>query len=128
MLEIKPIQSKTEQEAICARCGVPYDTDCMAYAAREGGELLGVAQFTIEKGEGYVKNITNAVGVDDFEVLFLLGRAVLNFIDLCDVHTAICAEDASTPRAIAAIGFSFGEDGILRADMTRMFGGCDGKH
>ena len=128
MLEIKPIQSKTEQEAACARCGIPYDADCMAYGAKENGELLGVAQFTFERGEGYVKNIATAVGLDDFEALFLMGRAVLNFIDLCDVHTAVCAEDASTKRAIAAIGFSRDKNGVLRADMTRMFGGCDGKH
>ena len=52
MLEIKPIQSKEEQEAACAKCAGAYDADCMAYGAKENGELLGVAQFTIEKGEG----------------------------------------------------------------------------
>ena len=128
MLEIKPIQSKVEQEDACARCGVAYDADCMAYGAKENGELLGVAQFTIEKGQGYVKCIATRVGLDDFEALFLMGRAVLNFIDLCGVHTAVCAEGASTKRAIAAIGFSRDADGALRADMTKMFGGCADKH
>ena len=128
MLEIKPIQSKSEQEAICALCGVTFDAECMAYAAREGDTILGVAQFTIERGEGFVKDIKTKEGLDDFEALFLMGRAVLNFIDLCGVHTAVCAEDAATPRAIAAIGFARDDNGVLRADMTRMFGGCDGKH
>lgn len=125
MLEIKPIPSKTEQEAACARCGIPYDAACMAYGAKDNGELRGVAQFTFERGEGYVKNIATAVGLDDFETLLLMGRAVLNFIDLCNVHTAVCAENASTGRAIAAIGFSRDRDGVLRADMTKMFGGYE---
>lgn len=128
MLEIKPIQSKAEQEAACTRCGVAYDADCMAYGAKENGELLGVAQFTFHSGEGYVKSISTLPGLDDFEALFLMGRAVLNFIDLCDVHTAVCAEDATTKRVIAAVGFSRDADGVLRADMTRMFGGCGGEH
>ena len=33
MLEVKPIQSKAEQEDICIRCGVEYDVDLLAYAA-----------------------------------------------------------------------------------------------
>ena len=33
MLEVLPIQAKIEQEAICARCGVEYDADCMAFPA-----------------------------------------------------------------------------------------------
>ena len=100
----------------------------MAYGATKSGEFLGVAQFTVKQSEGFIKNIATAVGLDDFEALFLMGRAVLNFIDLCGVHTAVCAEYASTKRAIAAIGFSRDKSGILRADMSRMFGGCADKH
>ena len=118
MLEIKPISSKSEQEAACARCAIPYDADCMAYGATKSGELLGVAQFTVEQSEGFIKNIATAVGLDDFEALFLMGRAVLNFIDLCGIRTAVCAEDACPEPAIAAIGFFRGRDGLLRADIT----------
>lgn len=30
MFEIKPIESKERQKAICAQCGVPYRDDCFA--------------------------------------------------------------------------------------------------
>ena len=127
MLEIKPIQNKEDQATACARCGVPYDPDCMAYAATLDGEFLGVAQFTIEEGHGHVKNVTLLPGVEDFEAVFLMGRAMLNFIDLCGVHTATCAPDATSEIYIKAIGFKPAEDGLLWADMTHMFGGCGGK-
>ena len=45
MLEVLPIQAKIEQEAICARCGVEYDADCMAYRATIDGVLTGICQF-----------------------------------------------------------------------------------
>lgn len=127
MLEIKPIQSKEEQAAACARCHIPYNMDAMAYAARLDGEFIGMAQFSIEKGYGYVQNIVTLDGIDDFEALFLMGRAVLNFIDLCGIHTATCTDDAATARILTAVGFKRNEQGVLQADMTHMFGGCDGK-
>lgn len=127
MLEIKPIQTKVEQEAACARCGIAFDADCMAYAASENGNFLGMCQFNIESGIGYIKNIALCKDVDDFEALFLMGRAALNFIDLCDIHQAICAPNAASPRVIAAVGFKRLDDGRLFADMTHMFGGCGGE-
>ena len=128
MLEIKPIQSKDEQASCCARCSVPYDADCMAYAATIDGEFIGVAQFTIEKDGGYLKNITLIPNLEDFEAVFLMGRAVLNFIDLCGIHTATCAEDAASETHIKAIGFKKNDNGVYHADMTHMFGGCGGGH
>ena len=127
MLEIKPIQSKEEQAAACALCHVPYDADCMAYAATLDNDFLGVAQFTIEKDRGHVKNISLLPGVEDFEAVFLMGRAMLNFIDLCGIHTATCEPDAASETIIKAIGFKKTEDGAFVADMTHMFGGCGKK-
>ena len=39
-------------------------------------------------GAGHIYNISPAPDTDDFESLFLLGRAALNFIDLCGVYDA----------------------------------------
>lgn len=125
MLEIKPIQTKEEQAAACAKCNIAYDAECMAYACYVDEEFLGMAQFDMRADEGYLKNITLLPDREDFEALFLMGRAVLNFIDLCGVHRAAAADDASTPRVLTAVGFTRAEDGVLRADMTNMFGTCD---
>jgi hypothetical protein len=100
----------------------------MAYSAKLDGEFIGMAQFTIEAKRGRIRNIVTVEGVDDFEALFLMGRAALNFIDLCGIHTAVCDETAATPRVITAVGFKRAENGSLLADMTHMFGGCEDKH
>lgn len=127
MLEIKPIQKKEEQAAFCAICHIPYDEDTLAYAAFDNGEFVGMTQFDMEKECGVLKNLTLKDARNDFEAMFLLGRATLNFIDLCGVHRAICAPDAASPRMIAAIGFTQNAAGELFADLSHMFGGCGGE-
>ena len=89
MLIIKPIQDKAAQEAACMRCGIVYDADLLAYAAEVDDELVGVCQFTMNAEGGSVRGMGTLVGREpDFEAMFVLGRAALNFIDLCGVHKA----------------------------------------
>ena len=125
MFEIKPIQNKTEQENYCNRCNAVYDADCMAYGAFVEDKFSGICQFHIRNGEGYIKDLTPATGVDDFEVMFIMGRVAMNFIDLCGVHTCKCRRGAGDNRLITAIGFKDTGDADLFADMTGMF---DGSH
>ena len=85
MLEVLPIQAKIEQEAICARCGVEYDADCMAYRATIDGVLTGICQFRMSDRGGVIRDLATVQGQtlndrDRVESLFVLGRATLNFI------------------------------------------------
>ena len=127
MLEVLPIQTKIEQEAICARCGVPFDADCMAYHALIDGELWGVCQFTMNDKGGYIKNLSlikdmETSARDRVEVLFVMGRATLNFIDLCGVHKAYFADDSFTDESmINSIGFRRNGDGVWFMDLTDFF-------
>ncbi len=127
MLEVLPIQSKDEQALICKQCGVPFDVDLMAYKAISDGVIIGVCQFTMNAEGGHVKNLAAISGADitpqaRAEAIFVMGRATLNFIDLCGVHTA-CFEDKSfTDEAmISAIGFKKDELGVWRMDLTDFF-------
>lgn len=88
MLIIKPIQNKDEQEAICKACEVAYKPEFLAYSAKEDDTLLGVAQFKLNGEYGEIYDLKNAKGVDDVEALIIMGRAALNFIDLCGVKKA----------------------------------------
>lgn len=128
MLTIKPIEKKEEQEKACALCGVPYDADCMAYSCDDDGRFIGMAQFNIDSGAGVLCNLVTLPDVDDFEALFLMGRAVLNFVDLCGIHRAVGSDRTAPERVMKAVGFVRQPDGTWAADMTHMFGGCDGKH
>ena len=40
MLEVLPIQSKQEQEALCARCNVPFDTELKHFSIARDEEYI----------------------------------------------------------------------------------------
>ncbi len=89
MLEIKPIEDKEEQQKICTSCGILYRSELFAYKAYDNGKLLAASQFDIEGKSAVIYDIKQVIGTpDDFEAIFILGRAVLNFLDLCGVETA----------------------------------------
>ena len=125
MLEIKPIQDKSAQKALAELCGVPYMPDALAYSAYDNGLPVGISQFRIMNDVGYIYHLCNTVGVDDFEALIIMGRATMNFIDLCDIHKAYFTGEGD--RIAKAIGFRL-VDGKYFADLTGMFESHCAKH
>ena len=127
MLEVLPIQTKAEQEAICALCGVAYKVDCMAYHALVDGNLTAVCQFTMDENGGHIHDLAmvqNAAFTDRdrVESLFVMGRATLNFIDLCGVHKAYFEDKSFEGEGmIKSIGFTKDEDGRWFVDLTDFF-------
>ena len=121
MIKVLPIQTKKEQEEICRICGVEYDVRAMAYAATVDDELRGICQFAMTPNGGIIRTIA-CVGEKDFEVLFLLGRASLNFIDLAGVHSAYFEDPNFTDDdIIKSIGFELNEQGKYFVDLTDFF-------
>jgi len=121
MLEVLPIQSKSEQEALCARCNVKYDPDMLAYSAYSEGKTVGICQFTMRDGVGIIRDMACIPENNDFETMFVMGRSALNFIDLCGVHTAIYDGNIQDESLIKAVGFSKNSDGIYSVDLTDFF-------
>ena len=119
MLKIKPIEKKEDQRAICASCSVTYNADYFAYSAYEDDKLLGICQFGMRDGKGHVYNIAPADGTDDFDALFLLGRAALNFIDLCGVHEAYYEGEESS--LTLAVGFKKNAEGKFYVNLEGFF-------
>lgn len=129
MFKITPINEKAKQRELVAACGAEYREDFFAYAMvnNDSGELMGISQFEIMGECGYISDIRSARNTDDFEAMFILGRATMNFIDMCGIHTCRAAKNAGDERLIKAIGFKL-RDGEYEADMTGMFDGhCSGK-
>ena len=121
MLEVLPIQSKQEQEALCARCGIPFQSELLAYKALVDGELKGVCQFTMDQNGGRILHFSHVPDGYEFEPMFVMGRATLNFIDLCGVHRAFFDAQYENPILIKAIGFSPNADGRYEMDLTDFF-------
>ena len=121
MLEVLPIQSKEEQEALCARCGIEYRPSLLAYRATMDGELRGICQFTMDGNGGRIVDFAHAPNAYEFEAMFVMGRATLNFIDLCGVHRAFFDADCDNEMLVRAIGFQKNADGRFEVDLTDFF-------
>ena len=121
MLEVLPIQSKQEQELLCARCGIPFRTESLAYQALVDGELKGICQFTMDAQGGKILDFAHFPEQYEFEPMFVMGRAALNFIDLCGVHRAFFDAEYDNETLIKAIGFSRNADGRYEMDLTDFF-------
>ncbi len=119
MLEIKPIQDKSAQKALCELCGAVYRPDALAYSAYDNGAPVGISQFRIIEDAGHLYDLCNTVGVDDLEALIIMGRATLNFIDLCGIHHAYF--EGKNVRGARAIGFREEQNGALYVSMEGMF-------
>ncbi len=119
MLEIKPIQDKAAQKALCELCGALYRPEALAYSAYDNGAPVGISQFRIIEDAGHLYDLCNVIGVDDLEALIIMGRATLNFIDLCEIHEAYF--EGTDTRGARAIGFKEEKDGRLWVSMQGMF-------
>ena len=121
MLEVLPIQDKAEQEALCLRCNVPFRVELLAYKALVDGELRGICQFTMNQEGGKIVDFAHVPNLYEFEPMFVMGRAALNFIDLCGIHRAFFDAEYDNETLILAIGFAKNEEGRYEVDLTDFF-------
>ena len=129
MFKISPIQDEKLQKEYLEACGSTLREGYFAYAMKdeETGELMGVSQFEINGEEGYISDLREVPGRGDFEAMFILGRATMNFIDLCGAHKCRAAKGAADESLIKSIGFKLTGDEYF-SDMADMFSGhCSGE-
>ncbi len=124
MLTASPIQNKDEQKKLCEECGVIFRPDSFSYSQKENGEIIALSQFDIQKYGGVIYDLQMKKGLDDdIEALFILGRAVLNFLDL--TGNKFCFYDVKTDhdRKMAKM-LSFKEkDGRWSLSLENLFDG-----
>ena len=124
MIGVKPIQEKSKQAEICAMFHIEYNVDTLMYGAYIEGKLVGCCQFGMPKGVGQIVDLapTGERSASVEEALFIMGRAALNFIDLCGVHEAYIAPPAETEEPLMRkIGFRPTEDGKWYMNLEGFF-------
>lgn len=121
MLEVIPIQTKTEQEALTARVGAEYLPEALAYRADADGEFIGVCQFRLDAQGGHMLTLDSLPGHEDFQPMFVMGRAALNFMELCGAETAYYEAPVRDRTLVGAIGFREDENGRLTVDLRGFF-------
>lgn len=119
MLEVKKIQNKDEQRRLCVSWGIGYMADALAYSAVAGTDPIGIVQFAIREKAGVIYNITLRPGIDDGDALFIMGRAAMNFVDLCKV-TDMYYEDTDKKLG-GLLGFKSNEEGRLYMNLKGFF-------
>ncbi len=126
MITVVPIQHKEEQAYFCALCNVNYDPDLLAYYAKDGeGRFAGLCQFKMDTEGGHVYTLTAPAGYEELDPLFVMGRAALNFIDLCGVKTAYFDGEDVDDALLRRIGFSRNKAGRYHISLDAFFtGGC----
>ena len=121
MLEVIPIQTKTEQEALAARVGAEFLPDALAYRADADGEFVGMCQFRLDPSGGHMLTLVSLPGHEDFQPMFVMGRAALNFMELCGAETAYYEAPLRDRVLVGAIGFREDENGKLKVDLKGFF-------
>ena len=123
MFKITPVQNKEKQAEICSICGAEYRPEAFAYQMFDidSGDLMGMSQFEIEE-TGYIFDIKEAPGRDDFEAMFILARQTMNFIDGCGAHVCYASPSSAEGDFLHAVGFK-SKDNEYVCDMTGMFDG-----
>lgn len=130
MFKIEAIQSFEIQKQYAVLCECEARCGYFAYAMFdvENGTPMGFAQFDIRDGVGFISDLREIGGNNDFEAMFILGRSTMNFIDLCGAHMVIADMYAGDERLMKAIGFNKNNEGKYYCDMTGMFTGGCGNH
>ena len=127
MFKISPIQNAELQKKHAEACGAVYRPGAFAYMMNdaETGKLMGFSQFEINEKGGYLYDLRPADSDDDYEAMFILGRATMNFIDLCGAHTLYANKNSADEKLLRAIGLRPLESDEYFCDMTGFF---DGSH
>ena len=107
MFKITPVQSAEDAEKYAKVCHAAIKDGCFVYAMTdcETGEIMGFSQFELLDGYGYIYDLKEAAGKNDFEAMFILGRQTMNFIDLCGVSVCRADLNAGDESLLKAIGF-----------------------
>ena len=121
MFEVLAVQEKEKQKELALKCGQTYHEDLLAYEVLVEGRFCGICQFTMDQEGGRIVEFSWLPEEYAFHPVFTLGRAALNFIDLCGVHKAFFDAPCSDETLIKAIGFSKNAEGRYEIDLTDFF-------
>lgn len=132
MFRIYAAEDAALQQRCAQLCGAAPTGAPFVHVMEDGqtGEIMGFSRVDIDGSVGLLTDLRPRVGTDDGEAMFILGRATLNFLELCGVQRCLCPPDAADGRLLHAIGFRPGQtpDAPLVCDMTGMFDGHCGGH
>ena len=131
MFKIFPIQDDETKHTYADACGAAVIDGAFSYgmADAESLAIMGFAQFDIDKDRATLYDLKEKIGQSDFEAIFILGRATLEFCERCGTTVCYAKKAAADETLLRAIGLrSLNECGELFGRIEGMFDGhCEGK-
>ncbi len=131
MFKIFPIQDEKTKNTYAEACGAAVKDGAFSYgmADAESLAIMGFSQFDIDGDTSTLYDLKEKIGQSDFEAIFILGRATLEFCERCGATVCYAKKDAADETLLRAIGLrNVDEDGRLFGRIEGMFDGhCEGK-
>ena len=130
MFKIFPIQDEETKKIYAEACGAEPMGGAFAYgmADAESLAIMGFSQFDLDGDKATLYTLKEKCGQNDFEAIFILGRATLEFCERCGAIFCYAKKDAGDETLLRAIGLRSEEDDMLFGRIEGMFDGhCDGK-
>ena len=122
MLEMRPVYTAYEREEYTAPFGIVPEEGKTVICARYPDRFVGMAYVSAEDEQGTVHFLSLVDGYEDDTDEFLLGKAMLNYLDLHGVKNVIYP--APKKEALAKrLGFRAGVDGVYTLNLTGYFTG-----
>ncbi len=129
MFKIFPIQDEKTKALFADACGAAARAGAFAYGMvdAESGEIMGFSQFDLDGESATLYDLKEKCGQSDFEAIFILGRATLEFCERCGATACFAQKSAADETLLRAIGLRTEKDGGLFGCIAGMFDGhCDG--
>lgn len=99
MLEMRPVYTAYEREEYLKPFGIVPEDGKTVICARYPDKFVGAAYVSADGEVGTVHLLSLIDGYSDDTDIFLLGKAMLNYLDLHGVKTVVYPEVADTPLA-----------------------------
>ena len=130
MFKIFPIQDEETKKIYAEACGAHVVTGAFAYGMTDAESLaiMGFSQFDIDGDQATLYDLKEKIGQNDFEAIFILGRATLEFCERCGAEECYASFGAAEETLLRAIGLRTERNGKLLGRIAGMFDGhCEGE-
>ena len=119
MLRARPLRNINEQKNACDACGMQHNADFLYYAIFEDEtDCLGNCAFKFGPGYAEVLDVKPKIGTYDDEAMFILGKGVLNFIDLIGFKKVVYKADDTKHAKLMEY---YPKDGVMQVNLEGYF-------
>lgn len=124
MLEMRPVYTSYEREEYTKPFGIVPEDGKVVICARYPDRFVGMAYVSAQGENGTIHFLSLVDGYNDDIDIFLLGKAMLNYLDLQGVKNVTYPEVTNEPL-VKRLGFRKNEENVYTLSLVGYF---TGKH